>query len=200
MGRGRRRLSCFVITLSYSRALALSFFFDQSLENFLRAHVDAFHQFHGCSRVILYDNMRSVVLARRDDEIQFHPRLLELAGHYHFAPRPCRPARGNEKGRIERAIRFIRDSFFASRPFTTLEDFNRQAQIWRDDVAHRRPWPQDDSRTVEEVFREEQSRLLPLPAHAFESDRLIPIHSGKTIYVRFDLNDTPSRQRPLDGR
>jgi len=189
IGQARRRLSCFVITLSYSRALALSFFFDQTLENFLRAHVEAFNQFHGCSRVVLYDNMRSVVLARRGDEIQFHPRLLELAAHYHFAPRPCRPARGNEKGRVERVIRFIRDSFFAARPFTTLEDFNRQALIWRDEIAHQRPWPQDDSRKVEEVLREEQPRLLPLPANTFESDRLVPIHSGKTIYVRFDLND-----------
>ena len=189
IGRARRLLSCFVMTLSYSRALALSFFFDQSLENFLSAHVEAFNQFHGCSRVILYDNLRSVVLARRGDVIQFHPRLLELAAHYHFAPRPCRPARGNEKGRVERVIRYIRDSFFAARPFTTLEDFNRQARIWRDEVAHQRPWPQDDSRRVEDVFREEQSSLLPLPANPFASDRLIPIHSGKTIYLRFDLND-----------
>jgi len=189
IGRALRTLSCFVITLSYSRALALSFFFDQSLESMLRAHVEAFSQFHGCTRVVLYDNMRSVVLARLGDEIQFHPRLLELAAHYHFAPRPCRPARGNEKGRVERVIRFIRDSFFAARPFTTLDDFNRQAQIWRDQVAHQRRWPQDDSRTVEDAFREEQPRLLPLPTHAFEADRLIPIHSGKTIYVRFDLND-----------
>jgi transposase len=189
IGGARRRLSCFVITLSYSRALALSFFFDQGLENMLRAHVEAFNQFHGCSRVVLYDNMRSVVLARRGDEVQFHPRLLELAAHYHFAPRPCRPTRGNEKGRVERVIRYIRDSFFAARPFTTLEDFNRQALIWRDQIAHQRPWPQDDSRKVDDVFREEQSRLLPLPANTFESDRLVFIHSRKTIYVRFDLND-----------
>jgi hypothetical protein len=39
------------------------------------------------------------------------------------------------------------------------------------------------------VDREEQPRLLPLPAHPLETDRLLPIHSGKTIYVRFDLKD-----------
>ncbi len=179
----------FVITLSYSRALALNFFFDQSLENLLRAHVEAFQQFQGSPRTILYDNMRSVVLERYQNQVRLHPRLLELAAHYHFAAHPCRPARGNEKGRVERVIRFIRESFFAARPFTTLEDFNRQAHLWRDEVAHRRPWPQDDSRIVAEAFREEQPRLLPLPAHPLETDRLLPIHSGKTIYVRFDLND-----------
>src|SRR5579872_3475093 len=86
-----------------------------------------------CARphIILYDNMRSVVLARHENQVRFHPRLLELAAHYHFAAPPCRPARGNEKGRGERVIRYIRESFFAARPFTTLEDFNRQAHLWR---------------------------------------------------------------------
>jgi transposase len=189
IGRARRRLSCFVITLSYSRALALSFFFDQGLENLLRAHVRAFDEFQGSARVILYDNMRQVVLRRRGEDVEFHPRILELAAHYHFAPKPCNPGRGNEKGRVERAIQFIRSSFFAARPFTTLEDFNRQAREWRDQVAHRRRWPEDDSRTVDEVFREEQSRLLPLPAHPFDTDLVIAARSGKTIYIRFDLND-----------
>ena len=55
IGRARRRLSCFVITLSYSRALSLRFFFDQGLENLLRAHVEAFSEFQGSPRVILYD-------------------------------------------------------------------------------------------------------------------------------------------------
>jgi len=188
IGRARRRLSCFVITLSYSRALFLSFFFDQGLENLLRAHVDAFDEFGGCVRNIKYDNMKQVVLHRRGDQAQFHPRLLELAGHYHFAPQLCAPGRGNEKGRVERAIQFIRSSFFAARPFTTLEDFNRQARQWRDQIAHQRQWPEDNSRRVEEVFREEQPRLLPLPAHRFDCERIVSVRSRKTIYVHFDLN------------
>lgn len=189
IGRARRSLSCLVLTLSWSRALYLEFFFDQTLENLLRGHVAAFNYWVGSPRIILYDNMRSVVLDRRGDAVQFHPRILELAGHYRFMPRPCRPARGNEKGRVERAIQYIRHSFFAARPFTTLEDFNRQAWQWRDDIAHRRPWRQDDSKTVADAFSEEQPRLLPLPAHPLECDLVRPIHSGKTIYVRFDLND-----------
>ncbi len=189
IGRARRRLSCFVITLSYSRALSLRFFFDQGLENLLRAHVEAFSEFQGSARVILYDNMKQVVLRRRGEDVEFHPRILELAAHYHFAPKPCNPGRGNEKGRVERAIQYIRGSFFAARAFTTLDDFNRQARQWRDEVAHQRRWPEDDSRTVEDVFREEQARLLPLPAHRFDADLVVTASSGKTIYVRFDLND-----------
>jgi transposase len=189
VGRARRRLSCFVLVLSWSRALVVEFFFDQTLENFLRGHARAFEQLGGVPRVLLYDNLRSAVLERRGDAIHFHPRLLELCAHYHFEPRPCRPGRGNEKGRVERAIRYVRESFFAARTFTTLADFNRQARCWRDEIAHRRPWPGNDSRIVESALAEEQPVLLPLPAHPFASDLLLPVRTGKTIYVRFDLND-----------
>lgn len=189
IGRARRRLSCFVMTLSYSRALWLEFFLDQMLESLTLAHVHAFEDWTGVARTVLYDNMKSVVLERRGDLIQFHPRLLELCGHYHFAARPCRPARGNEKGRVERAIRYVRESFFAARSFTTVEDLNRQARIWRDEVAHQRPWPGDPSRTVASAFEEERPRLLTLPAHPFDTDLIRVVRSGKTIYVRFDQND-----------
>ena len=189
VGRAKRQLSGFVITLSWSRALYLEFFFDQTTENFLRGHVRAFQDFSGAPRVILYDNLKSAVLERRGDQIHFNPRLLELAAHYHFAPRPCQVRAGNQKGRVERAIRYVRDSFWAGRVFTTLAECNRQALVWRDKVAHQRRWPDDSARTVAHAFAEEQPRLLPLPLHPFNTDRSEPVRSRKTIYVRFDLND-----------
>src|ERR1019366_9875507 len=115
VGRARRALSCFVMTLSYSRALYLEFFFDQTMENFLRGHVHAFEFWSGQPRVILYDNLKSAVLERRGNQILFHPQLIELSAHYHFAPRPCQVRAGNQKGRVERAIRYVRDSFWAGR-------------------------------------------------------------------------------------
>jgi transposase len=189
VGRARRRLSCFVITLAYSRALYLEFFFDQSMENFLRGHVHAFQAWSGQPRVILHDNLRSAVLERRGNQIHFHPRLLELCAHYHCIARPCQVRAGNQKGRVERAIRYVRESFWAGRDFTTLQECNRQALLWRDQVAHQRPWPGDDTRTVAQVFAEEQPRLLPPPLHPLNTDLILPIRSAKTIYVRFDLND-----------
>src|SRR5579863_6429287 len=189
VGRAKRQLSCFVITLSWSRALYLEFFFDQTTENFLRGHVRAFQDWSGAPRVILYDNLRSAVLERRGNQIHFNPRLLELAAHYHFAPQLCQVRAGNQKGRVERAIRYVRDSFWAGRTFTTLAECNRQALAWRDQVAHQRRWPGENGRTVEQVFAEEQPRLLPPPLHPFSTDRIETVRSHKTIYVRFDLND-----------
>jgi transposase len=117
IGRARRPLMAFVMVLSHSRMVFLRFFLDARMDSFLRGHALAFAAFGGVPRVLLYDNLKSAVLERvdhpRGSAIRFNPTLLALAGHYRFEPRPVAPARGNEKGRVERAIRYIRDSFFA---------------------------------------------------------------------------------------
>ena len=165
IGRGTRPLSGFVMVLSYSRAIHAVFTLDQTLESFVRGHVEAFQTFQGVVCTILYDNLKSAVLARQGSAIHFHPRLLELAGHYHFAPRPCAPARGNEKGKVERQIQYLRHAFFAARTFRDLDDLHAQFRTWRDTIAHQRRHPDQPDRTVAEVLAEEQPVLLPLPAH-----------------------------------
>jgi|SRR5215213_1004954 len=189
VGRAQRRLSAFVMTLSYSRALYVEFFLDQKIENFLLGHQRAFERFGGVPRAVRIDNLRSAVLERRGTEVRFHPRYLELAGWYHFQPRPCRPARGNEKGRVERSIGFVRESFFAGRSLTTVADLNRAVWRWCDQVAALRPWPDDSQQTVESVFEQEQPRLLALPQHPLQIAHRSMVVSDKTIYVRFDSND-----------
>ena len=188
IGRGTRAVSGFVMVLGYSRAVAALFTLDQTLESFLRGHVDAFKALGGVARTLVYDNLRSAVLDRRGAAVQFHPRLLELAGHYHFAPRPCTPGRGNEKGKVERQIQYLRHAFFAARPFRDLDDLNNQFRRWRDEVAHQRRHPEMPDRTVADAWAEEKPRLLPLPAHPFETELVRAVRSGKTPYVRFDRN------------
>ena len=83
------------------------------MENFLRGHVAAFEAWQRAPRIALYDNLKSTVLERQGTAILFNPTLLSLSVHYHFEPRPVAVARGNEKGRVERAIRYIGDAFFA---------------------------------------------------------------------------------------
>jgi transposase len=201
VGATTRSLSCFVLVLSWSRACYARFALDQTLESFLRGHVEAFAALQGAPRTILYDNLKSVVLERVGDHIRFHPRLLELAGHYHFAPQPCAVARGNEKGRVERMIGFLRHAFFAARPFGSVADLNTQLARWIAEVAHARPVPDRRAHRVADALAEEQPRLLPLPEHPFPCDALRAVSSGKTPYVRFDGNDYsiphPLVRRPL---
>jgi len=188
IGRATRRLSAFVLVLSWSRALHAVFTLDQSLESFLRGHVEAFQAFQGVPRVVLYDNLKSAVLERQGDAIRFHPRLLELCGHYHCVPRPCAVGAAWEKGRVERAIRYLRDAFFAARSFRDVDDLNAQFVAWRDTVAHARRVPGDPTRTVAAALAEEHPRLLPLPTHPFPTALVRVVTSGKTPYIRFDRN------------
>ena len=96
-------------------------------------------------RVVLYDNLKSAVLERQGQAIRFNPTLLEFAGFHRYEPRPVAVARGNEKGRVERAIRYIRDAFFAGRTFTSVEDLNAQAAAWMIGTAADRRCPEDTS-------------------------------------------------------
>jgi transposase len=189
IGRAERRLCAFVMVLSYSRAIFLRFFLDQRMPSFLCGHALAFAHFSGCPRILLYDNLKSAVLERDGEAIRFHPELLALATHYRFEARPVAPARGNEKGRVERAIQYIRHAFFAARPFRDLEDLNAQALAWCTGPAAERRCPEDPTRTVREVFAEEQPRLLPLPDAAHPTDERLAVHVGKQPYARFDGND-----------
>lgn len=216
IGRARRPLMAFVMVLSWSRRIYLRFFLDARMESFLRGHVGAFEAWGGLPRVNLYDNLKSAVLERQGGAIRFHPTLLDFAGHYRFEPRPVAVARGNEKGRVERAIRYIRGSFWPARSFVDLADLNRQAEAWCLGQADDRLCPQDKTITVREAFAQEQPRLLALPANPYVTDERLAVTVGKTPYARFDLNDysvphtqvrktltvvaDPERVRILDGQ
>ncbi len=215
IGRAKRALMAFVMVLSWSRRIYLQFFLDARMENFLRGHVGAFQAYGGVPRVALYDNLKSAVLERQGDAIRFHPTILDFAGHYLYEPRPVAVARGNEKGRVERSIRYIREGFFAARSYVDLADLNKQAAAWCLEQADDRLCPEDKTMTVREAFAKEQPKLLALPANPYVTDEHMPVSMGKTPYARFDMNDysvphtnvrktltivaSPERVRILDG-
>jgi transposase len=189
IGRALRPLVAFVMVLSYSRAVFLRFFLGLHTANFLRGHQEAFFRWGGVPRVVLYDNLKSAVLERIGDAIRFNPLLVDFSAHWRYEPRPVAVARGNEKGRVERAVRFVRTSFFATRRWKDLADLNRQAEEWAWGEAMDRRWPQETTRTVREAFQEERGKLLELPHNPFPTQERCEVTVGKTPYVRFDLND-----------
>jgi len=189
IGRAERPLMAFVMVLSWSRRVFLRFFLNQQMENFLRGHEAAFAAWSGVPRILLYDNLRSAVLERHGKAIHFHPTLLAFAGHYRYEPRPVAVARGNEKGRVERAIRYIRSSFFPARTYRDLDDLNEQAKTWCEGLSSDRRCPEDRTMTVREAFEHEQGKLLALPSDTFPTHERVEVKVGKTPYVRFDRND-----------
>tara|TARA_R110002072_G_C7952105_1_gene533285 strand:+ start:657 stop:2264 length:1608 start_codon:yes stop_codon:yes gene_type:complete len=189
IGKAKRPLMAFVMVLSWSRKIFLRFYLNQQMENFLRGHVAAFEAWQGLPRVLLYDNLKSAVLERQGDAIRFHPTLLALSAHYRYEPRPVAVARGNEKGRVERAIRYIRDNFFAGRRWQTLDELNEQADDWCQGVSADRRCPENNELSVREAFQQEQPSLLGLPDNPFDTRERLTVRARKTPYIRFDLND-----------
>ena len=189
IGRAVRKLYAFVFVLAFSRRIFLRFGLDIGMTGFLDGHTQAFELFGGVPRVLKYDNLKSAVTNRIGTAIQFNPTLLEFAAHYRYEPRPVAVARGNEKGRVERAIRYARTSFFAGRTFKDVADLNRQADLWCVTQSEERQWPQDPRIKVKDAFADEQPHLLTLPGDRFPTAERCQVHVHKTPYFRFDLND-----------
>ena len=185
---GERSLWVFLMVLAYSRALWAELVFELTADSLGRSLVRGTAWMQGSARQWLFDNPKSVVLERHGDAARFHPDLLDLAGHYHVQPRLCAVGKGNQKGRVERAVRYLRERFFAGRHITDLAAGNRELARFLDEIALPRPHPVFKDRSVADVLAEERPLLLPLPTTAPATDRVLSVVADKTASVRFDTN------------
>ena len=159
----RRVVWLFSMVLGYSRLIWARFVVYQDLGSVLRCHVAAFEAFGGAPREILYDRMKTAVLGEDVDGLVVYNRgLLDLARHFGFQPKACRPYRPKTKGKVERPFRYVREDFFLARSFRNLDDLNVQLRHWLDTVANPRVHA-TTRQVVNESFAEEKSALAPLP-------------------------------------
>jgi hypothetical protein len=184
--RGRRKsVLAFVMILSFSRALYVEFVPQQDLSTLLRCHLHAFEAFGGVPQRILYDNMKTVVLERDAERVVFHPRLLDFALLAGFTPKACRPYRAQSKGRVERSIKYLRDSFWPV-SFTDLVDLNRQASAWVAGVANVRDHGTLKRRPID-LLADERPHLLPLKATSTFAGLLAEERKvGRDAFVTFE--------------
>jgi hypothetical protein len=130
-------------------------------------HKAAFEAFGGVPRQILYDRMKTAVIGEdADGQVVYNHTLGELAHHYGFLPKACRPYRPETKGKVERPFRYIREDFFLAGVFRNIDDLNLQFKGWLGDVANPRLHA-TTGRVVNEAFAEEKPTLLPLPMIPF---------------------------------
>lgn len=189
IGHAERKLYGFIMVLSWSRHVFLKFYLNQSTANFQRGHIDAFEFFGGqLTRECFYDNLKSAVLERIGKAIHFNPEILALAAHYRYKPVPVEVAQPTQKGRVERAVRFARSSFWPARKWKDLDDLNRQAREWCLAEAAERRWIQDEKLTVREAFEQEKQYLLKAPQTQFIVYDRKEVRIGKTPYACFDGN------------
>jgi transposase len=170
------RWFAFVVVLGFSRWIFGRFVDDQRFETLRDLHVAAFAAFGGVPHEGLYDNMATVVLKRDVDgpgRHRFHDGMLALSRDWGFALRLCRPYRARTKGKVERGIRYVRESFFVplraefrqrGEPLT-LDIVNARFAAWQAEVANQRIHGTTGERPCDRLAQE-RDRLLPLPAVA----------------------------------
>ena len=198
----RRIVWLFSMVLGFSRLIWARFVLHQDLQTVLRCHMAAFASIGGVPREILYDRMKTAVIGEDPEGLVVYNRaLVDLARHYGFQPRACRPYRPKTKGKVERPFRYIREDFFLGGSFRDLEDLNRQLRHWLDTVANPRVHA-TTRRVVNEAFAEETGTLQALPVAPYHAvlrlERRVS-HEGM-VCVGGNLYSVPdtTRRRVLD--
>jgi len=188
VGCTRRRLSFFVLVLAYSRRLFVQFTVSQTMEHFLACHEQAFAAIGGVPAKVMVDNLRSAVLQRLAGCAPvFNPRYLDFSRHWGFEIAACAPGRGNEKGRAENAVGYIKKNLLAGLELSEFSAINPAAQIWLDTVANVRIHGETHRRPID-LYQEERSHLRPLNPMLYDIGRIETARVCKQFRVTLDTN------------
>jgi transposase len=154
-----------IVVLGYSRLLWLKFFARQSMQILFAGLESAFNAFGGVPQELLFDQMRAVVIGDErfcDGALVLNTEFLRFAAHWGFRPRACRPYRAKTKGKVERPIRYLRESFFYGRTFINDADLNAQAEYWVQQTANLRRHRTIGESPRQRFERDERQTLKPL--------------------------------------
>jgi hypothetical protein len=163
----------------------MEFTHSQSFETFVRCHMHAFTALGGVAREIAYDNLATAVAEHDGRLVRFLPRFLAFAREYNFYPKACNVAAGWEKGKVERAIGYARQSFWPLREFSDLHDVNRQARQWLAEIANQRQHRETRERPMD---RFKADVLRPLPVIPYDHRDTVEALVYKDIRLHFDGN------------
>lgn len=191
--RGRDPLLAFVATLGFSRASFVRFSANEDSPAWCEGLRGAFAYFGGVPRTVLFDNAKPIILERDvygPGQHRWNPQLLELAEHYGFAPRVCRPYRAQTKGKVERFNGYLKRSFVVPLAATfraaglvlDVASANGRIGPWLQDVANARLHGTTGERPCLRL-QQERHALLPLPPGrqptlaARAAHRVVPLES-----------------------
>ena len=161
-----------LVVLGYSRLLWMHFFSRQTMQTLFRGLEAAFSFFGGVPAELLFDQMGAVITEDRRDEggsLVENAEFLRFAHHWGFRVRACRPYRAKTKGKVERPIRYVRESFFYGRTFLNDADLNAQAEHWLSHLANVRCHGTTHERPIDRFTRDELATLQPLAGRPYRS-------------------------------
>ncbi|MBK9441189.1 MAG: IS21 family transposase [Comamonadaceae bacterium] len=188
VGATKRRLSFFCLVLCFSRRMYLEFTVSQTSEFFLACHERAFAAFGGVPQRLIIDNLKSAVLQRLAGVAPvFNGRYLDFSRHWGFEISACNVRSGNEKGRVENGVGYVKKNFLAGLELADFSALNPAATLWLDTVANVRLHESTHQRPIE-MFEQERGALKPLNPNGFDLARIITVRANKQFRVALEAN------------
>ena len=188
VGSTCRRLSFFVMVLCYSRMMYVEFTVSQTMEHFLACHQNAFNFFGAVPKKIMVDNLKSAVLSRIVGQAAvFNPKYLDFADRAGFTIAPCNIGKGNEKGRVENAVGYVKKNFLAGLDIPDFTAVNPAARHWLDTVANVRIHG-ETRKKPHELFKEERPCLNALPENPFDIATVSQLRASSQFRITIDTN------------
>ena len=188
VGSTRRRLSFFLMVLCYSRRMYLEFTVSQTMEFFLSCHENAFAAFGGVPSQVMVDNLKSAVLQRMIGAAPvFNPKYLDFSRHWGFEIKPCNVRSGNEKGRVENGVGYVKKNFLAGLELPDFAALQPAATLWMDTVANVRTHESTHQRPIDR-FEDERAHLRSLNPAGFDLARVSTVRATKQFRVPLDTN------------
>ena len=188
VGSTRRRLSFFVAVLCYSRMIYLEFTLGQSQEQFLSCHQHALDFFHGVPESVMVDNCKTAVLSHPlGQPAQINPRYLDFANHYGFKVRACGVRKANEKGRVENAVKYIKENFLRGLELPPWPALNPAGRHWLETIANVRIH-RETHQTPLELFTAEKLKLTPVSVLPYDTALVRPLRVNSRFRVVWETN------------
>jgi len=182
-GENRRKLYGLAVLEGHSRMLYVFFSHSQQQEYLHQGLLEAFIYFQGLPKEVLVDNMLTAVTERVGSIIRFNEAFLDFLGKFSITPRACTVRMPQEKGKVENAIKYIRQNFWPLRQFTDLADVQQQMRHWLDNVANVRKHHTTGQRPVDRL-----QGLRPLPDLLPDCRQVCSLLVHKDFGIRFDGN------------
>jgi transposase len=187
VGSTRRHLSFFVMVLCYSRQMYVEFTVSQTMEHFLACHEHAFAVL-GVPVKIMVDNLKSAVLKRLTGAAPvFNPRYLDFARHHGFDIVPCNVRAGNEKGRVESGVGYVKKNLLNGLQFTDFAAVNPAAQVWLNEIANVRIHGETRQRPVD-LFATERASLRAANVLPYDLARVLSVRATSQFRIAFEAN------------
>jgi Integrase core domain len=176
------------MVLCYSRMLYVEFTVSQPMEHFLACHQHAFEFFGDSPQKIMVDNLKSAVLKRAVGEAPvLNPKYLDFATHHGFTIAPCNVGKGNEKGRVENGVGYVKKNFLAGLAIPDFSALNPAARHWLDTVANVRLHGETREQPTA-LWHTERPSLRPLPLHPFDIATVSQVRASRQFRIPVDTN------------